>query len=696
MLELLSPAGSMEALRAAVQNGADAVYLGAGAFNARMGARNFSIEELREAVVYAHVRGVKIHLTLNTLVTDREMPAAADTIRDAARCGVDAFIVQDLGLVSLCRQIAPDVAVHASTQMSLHSLEGVRRAAELGCTRAVLARELPRAEIAAICRSSPIEIEVFGHGALCMCYSGQCYFSAVIGRRSGNRGQCAQPCRLPYGYGRSDGLYPLSLRDNCLLRSLGELERMGVASLKIEGRMKRPEYVAVVTRIYRAALDGREIGEKDLHDLERVFSRQGFTDGYYEGRTGPEMFGVRREDGENRELFAAARATYESGDAPRVPVRFYAMIRRGEPAMLAVQDGDGNICKTSGETPQEALTRPLGERELDERLAKTGGTPYRMTDCRAILEPGLSLPASAVNAMRRDVLARLTAVRGRLPEPDLGRYDGPPAAPGPQTPPALTVSAMRFDQITGRVLDAKPAVIYLPLSVLAAHAAELGDFPVETELAASLPRVVRDGENAEVLRRLDAAWAAGVRRVLCGNLGQLTLARSRGFEVRGDFGLNLFNSRTAQTLRHEGFLSCTASFELLLAQVRDLAKLLPTELIVYGRLPLMITENCVIKNRTGTCACQGAAATRLVDRTGAEFPVLPDPGTCRSLILNGRKLYLLDRRDELARCGLWAARLAFTTENPAEVGRVMDDWRRGDGRFEPGQHTRGLYLRGVE
>jgi len=696
MLELLSPAGSMEALRAAVQNGADAVYLGAGGFNARMGARNFSPDELREAVTYCHIRGVKVHLTLNTLVSDRELPEAAEAVRTAARCGVDAFIVQDLGIVSLCRQIAPEIPIHASTQMSLHSLEGVRRAAELGCSRAVLARELPRAEIAAICRSSPIEIEVFGHGALCMCYSGQCYFSAVIGRRSGNRGQCAQPCRLPYGYGRCESRYPLSLRDNCLIRSLGELERMGVASLKLEGRMKRPEYVAVVTRIYRAALDGREIGENDLHDLEKVFSREGFTDGYYRDETGPEMFGTRRGDGENRELFAAARSTYESGEAQRVPVRFYAMLRRGEPAMLAVQDGDGNICKTSCEPPEEALTRPLDEAGLTARLAKTGGTPYRMTDCRAAVEPGLTLPAAAVNAMRRDVLARLTAVRGRLPEPDLGRYEGPPRGEGPKDAPKLTVSVLRFSQITHQVLSAKPDVLYVPLTELAAHTDDLRDFPVETEIAAVLPRVVRDGESGAVLRQLDAAYAAGIRRVLCGNLGQFDLARSRGFEVRGDFGLNLFNSRTAMVLRHEELISCTASFELLLAQVRDLAKLLPTELIVYGRLPLMITENCVIKNRTGTCACRGAGVTRLVDRTGAEFPVLPDPGSCRSVIYNGKKLYLLDKRGDLSRCGLWAARLSFTTENPAEVGRVMDDWHRGDGRFEPGQHTRGLYLRGVE
>ena len=310
MIELLSPAGSMEALRAAVQNGANAVYLGYDAFNARMGARNFSVDELQEAIVYCHVRGVQVHLTLNTLVSDREMARAAEVIRTAAVLGVDAFIVQDLGVVALCREIAPEVPIHASTQMSIHSLEGVQQAAELGVSRVVLSRELPREEIAHICRRSPVEIEVFVHGALCMCYSGQCYLSSVIGRRSGNRGQCAQPCRLPYGYGRFEpNRYPLSLKDNCLVEYLDDLRRLGVSSLKIEGRMKRPEYVAVVTKAYRTALDGKRVTEEDLRELEAVFSRQGFTQGYYEGKTGADMFGVRQEPEENRELFAAARAT---------------------------------------------------------------------------------------------------------------------------------------------------------------------------------------------------------------------------------------------------------------------------------------------------------------------------------------------------------------------------------------------------
>ena len=300
MLELLAPAGSAEALRAAVQNGADAVYLGCSAFNARQGAKNFTPQALAEAVKYCHVRGVKVHLTLNTLVSDKELPEAAELIRQASACGVDAFIVQDLGIISLCKKIAPNVPLHGSTQMSIHSLPGVLFCAAWGLTRVVLSRELSREEIRYICENSPVEIEVFGHGALCMGYSGQCYLSAAIGGRSGNRGRCAQPCRQSYGYGRWQDKYPLSLKDNCLVHSLKELEKMGVASLKLEGRMKRPEYVAEVTSVYRQALDEGRVDRTMESRLMRAFNRQGFTNGYYAGRTGPDMFGIREESREDR------------------------------------------------------------------------------------------------------------------------------------------------------------------------------------------------------------------------------------------------------------------------------------------------------------------------------------------------------------------------------------------------------------
>ena len=692
-MELLAPAGSMEALRAAVCNGADAVYLGADTFNARINARNFSAADLQEAVVYCHVRGVKVHLTLNTLVLDREMPRAAELIRLAASCGVDAFIVQDLGVVSLCRQLAPDVPIHASTQMSIHSLEGVLEAAALGCSRVVLARELPAEEIAHICKRSPVEIEVFVHGALCMCYSGQCYLSSVIGRRSGNRGQCAQPCRLPYGYGRFESTrYPLSLKDNCLAGELDELRRMGVASIKIEGRMKRPEYVAIVTRAYRTVLNGGKLTPSDLQELETAFSRQGFTDGYFRGQTGSDMFGRRQEGEDTADLFASARATYEQGEPQRIGVRFYAMIRRGEPAQLAVEDPDGNLCRTRGPVPEQAVYRSLTPQDLEQQLKKTGGTPYLCTAVRSSLDPDLMLPASAINAMRRDVIAELTAKRGRAAPARLNAYDEPPRYDGIAGEPQLTIAVRTAGQITSRMLSMKPTVLYVPLSELAEHPDLPQRVSVETQLAAILPRVIWSGELAPVARQLRTVYEMGVRQVLAGNLGQLHIARAAGFAVRGDFGLNIVNSRAMRYLREQGLDSQLLSFELTLPQLRDLSKPLPTEMLVYGRLPLMLTENCLIRNRTGECSC-GAGPVKLIDRKGEEFRIVRDCGTCRSVVLNGKKLYLLDKREDLRRFGLWALRLSFTTENPGEIDTVLSNL---NAPFDPGACTRGLYYRGVE
>ena len=417
MMELLSPAGGWEAMVAAVQNGADAVYMGFGGLNARRSARNFTDEEFRAAVAYCHLRGVKVYLTLNTLVTDRELPAAAEALKKASDMGVDAILIQDWGIWRLAREIAPDVPLHASTQMSLHTLGGACRAAELGLERVVLARELSRRDIHTITRGCPAEIEVFGHGALCMCYSGQCEMSAVIGGRSGNRGACAQPCRLPYGVNeKAAGGHPLSLKDANLADYVQELEQMGVACLKLEGRMKRPEYVAVITGIYRRLLDeNRGPTREESRQLEAAFSRSGFTDGYYKGRTGPEMFGTRPENApEPKELFARAKAGYSREDSRRVPVDMVCTLRAGEPVSLTASAG-GHVVRAEGPAPEEARNRALTAEELQARLEKTGGTEFRPRDTRVELEEGLMLPASAVNALRRQALEGLEAALAQPP-----------------------------------------------------------------------------------------------------------------------------------------------------------------------------------------------------------------------------------------------------------------------------------------
>ena len=688
-MELLSPAGSPESLRAAVQSGAGAVYLGWGDFNARRSAKNFSDEEFADALRYCHERGVRVFLTLNTLLTDRELPRALETATAACRMGVDSVLVQDWGLFDLLRQALPDLPLHASTQMSLFTSGGCREMAADGCERVVIARECSAADTAEICKNCPAEVEVFVLGALCMCYSGQCEMSALIGGRSGNRGRCAQPCRLPYGVNEpAKKNYPLSLKDSCLADRLGEMAEMGVACLKLEGRMKRPEYVAVITRIYaRLLAEGRRPTAAEKAELEQAFSRSGFTDWYWQGRHGAGMFGTRPENAPDpKELFAQAKAAYEKGDQRTVPVRFACTVRAGVPCALTAETEDGRAVTVTGPVPEAARSRAVTAEELCQRLRKTGGTAYRCKAVTAEVDEGLSLPASAVNALRRDALAALTDARTAPPKRRELPVPPPPAGDRAAAAPRFTVSVTTAAQLTPQLLALGPARVYVPLELLAAFTA----LPeADTEWCAILPRVWRDRDEAELRRWLDHAKALGVTAVLAGNIGHLSLVRDTGLAVYGDYGLNVFNGRALDYLRKKGLSSACLSFELRFAQLRDLPKCLPAEAIVYGRLPLMITENCLIEN-AGACRCD--RPNFLTDRTGAAFPLLPAYGH-RTEIQNSRVLWLADR-PEYRRLGLSFARLRFTTETPEECLRVFRDYQAG--AAASGEFTRGLYERGVE
>ncbi len=693
MIELLAPAGSMEALRAAVQNGANAVYLGVGSFNARQSAKNFTPQALTEAVKYCHIRGVAVHLTLNTLVSDREVEEAVNLIRQAAESGVDAFIVQDLGVVQLCRKVAPHIPIHGSTQMTVHSLPGVLLCAAWGMTRVVLSRELSREEIDYICRNSPIEIEVFAHGALCMSYSGQCYLSAAIGGRSGNRGRCAQPCRQCYGYSRRENRYPLSLKDNCLVSYLQELQRIGVASLKLEGRMKRPEYVAAVTSVYRKALDEGSVSKPMIDTLLKAFNRQGFTDGYYTGNLGKNMFGVRQEQPEDATWLRLARQSYEAVENPLVDIKFHAVVKDSH-SSLTVTDPEGRSCTVQGPVPELARTQLLTEEMLSQRLSKTGGTPYRCAVATADIAPGVILSAAAVNAMRRDALNQLTAMRGRRENRPLGRPRKLPQLHGFREAPGFTVQVTSRDQLTPKLLKMNPAMLYVPLHILAEDGQLCRILCKRMPVAAVLPRIVHDGQMPKLKEQLRFVRSQGVKDCLVGNLGLMVPVRELGMGIRGDFGLNIYNSHALAALQELEVASACVSFEMTLPQIRDLSKPVATEMLCYGRMPLMVTENFLIRGKTGECACH-LGPTRLVDKTGAEFPVIRDGNSCRSVLLNGKKLNWLDRQTDLAKLGLWAMRLYFTTENPKEVDYVLSSCVSPT-PFDPGSCTRGLYLRGLE
>ena len=694
MLELLSPAGSPEAVIAAVQNGADAVYLGMGDFNARRGAKNFTNEEFEKAVTYCRVRGCKVYVTLNTLVNDREMGAAVDAARLASECGADGIIIQDLGLISAIRRALPDIPLHASTQMSIHNLAGVQAAAEMGLTRAVLARELSLEEITYITKNAPIETEIFVHGALCFCHSGQCYMSSLIGRRSGNRGMCAQPCRMQYSLGGRMDDYPMSLKDNCLVDRLREIEEAGVACIKIEGRMKRPEYTAIVTGIYSKALrEHRQPTPEEMTMLTKAFSRQGFTQGYFNGDK-KDMFGVRGEPEEGTEkIFTVARRAYADGELRRVPVHFYTVAEKGERIKAIAFDDDGHKAVTYGPVPEKAKRQGLTDGYLVEQMFKTGGTPYNCVENKAKTDPGLYLAAAEINELRRKLISELSAQRSAPPTRRSLDLPAPPKNVPTVADPKLIIQVRTAEQLTKELADLRPAYIYVPAMIMAAEPklvlpfVEKGSVPVVV-----LPRIVNDAQMKEVYATLQKLFDYGVNEALVGNLGQVVMARRAGMKLRGDFGLNAFNSYTLEMLNEMGFLSATASFELRIAQIKDMAKPLDTELIIYGRLPLMVSDQCIIKESAGRCACQPPA--QMADRMGSVFPVVKEYG-CRNVVYNAHKLYLADKKEDLYSAGLWGLRMMFTTESARECVEVAKG-HMGLSDYKPNVLTRGLYYRGVD
>jgi len=751
MIEILAPAGSPEGVTAAVQNGADAIYMGFSAFNARRGAKNFTAEDFARAAEYCRVRGVKTFLTLNTLVTDRELPDALNVAITAAQAGADAIIITDMGLMRAVHTALPDMPLHCSTQMGIHNAEGARLAEAMGAKRIVLARELPREELAAIAATTSLELEVFVHGAYCVSHSGQCYFSSVIGRRSGNRGTCAQPCRLPYSAGTRRTEYPLSLKDNCLVEYLDELEKMGITSLKIEGRMKRPEYAAVVTGIYaRAVHDRREPTDEDLAALITAFSRQGFSDGYYTNNLGENMLGVHTAADGEAELFRQARRNYMNGEFQRVPVSFIAELKANTPARIVAMDDRGNVAKAEGAVPEVAFHRETNATAFQTQLYKTGGTPFYCASVKCRVDSGLQLPVAAINDMRRAALSQLLELRLQRPPVRIVEYDPnapltalrpavaveadddtlapgievapellaaekasvrqkparvklrrgeaqpqPVPAPRAANNPALTISITRAEQLSKELLELAPRMLYVPLSELR-HTAKLKPFLAspKIQVATILPRVVFGAEWEKIRKILEAAKRIGITDMLCGNLGHILPLREMGFNVRGDFGLNLFSTHSLLTARDLGLTSATLSFELSVPQLRDIEKPLDTELIAYGRLPLMLTENCIIKAATGACNC--GSFSGISDRTGANFPVIREHAeSCRSVVLNSKKLFLADRIADFRTLDVWGLRLAFTTENAAECVSVLQRYQ-GSGNYEPGGFTRGLYYKGVE
>ena len=679
--EILAPAGSIDSVYAAVRCGANAVYLGSKAFNARRNAANFSYEELKTAVDYCHSHGVKVYLTLNTLVNDSELKTASEEIERACSLPADALLLQDLGLVKIIKKIAPDMPLHASTQMSVQSAEGVKFLEEAGFSRVVLARELSLEEIKDIRRQTKAELEVFVHGALCMCVSGQCLLSAVLGGRSGNRGLCAQPCRLPFGVNGSQG-HALSLKDMSVIENLAGLRESGVVSFKIEGRMKRPEYVAAAVTACVKSLEGGYSAQL-ADDLQSVFSRSGFTDGYLKGQTGREMFGTRRkEDVQSAAPVLKKLENLYDKETPLIPADFALTCVENEPLSLSAKAFDKTVFIKSEAVPQLAINRAVTRDELKERVSKCGGTQFYAKSVEVELGENLSVPASAVNALRRDALQGLDAAlakRDTIACEKFSQNITPHKTGGRE----IKIRLFKEEQLPGN-LDGISEVI-LPLTADGKTFEKCREAGVTASV--EIPRAFFG--NAEKFRSLlKKAKENGAQKAVAGTLDGLKLALDENIPVGAGFGMNIFNTQALSLLEEYGAQDALVSPELTLKQISALGGEIKRGVIAYGSLPLMLTRNCPVKTASDCSRCGGRS--HLTDRMGIDFPVICSHGC--SELLNSRPVYLADRLGEIRNADFIL--LYFTNETREECERIINAYKKANP--PEGEFTRGLYYRGVE
>lgn len=662
--EILAPAGSMESLVAGVRSGANAVYLGGKMFNARRNAGNFDNDELKTAVEYCHRRGVKVYLTLNIVVSDEEFESAYDTVKYALSVGVDAFIVQDIGLAKMIKEHFPQAKLHGSTQMSIMTPAGVKYAESLGFSRVVLAREMSLEEIREIRKSTDLELEIFVHGALCMCVSGQCYLSSMLGSRSGNRGLCAQPCRLPFTARGDKKECALSLKDLSIIEHLEELD--GITSLKIEGRMKRPEYVSAAVTAVKKAMNGIYTGT-DSFNLRSVFSRSGFTDGYLMGQLGRDMFGTRQKE----DVLSAGNVLKEishnyDNENPLLPMDIKFICKKDTPCSLTVT-ALGRTITVIGETPEIAIKRPMEADTLKQRLSKLGGTQFYADKINIVLDDGLIIPVSKINELRRKAVEEIE----KLPEITVeAKPFEKKAYTEKKKTPYLTASFRSAEQIPDRHPFKN---VFIPMN------SSLEDF-VDNRAGVVLPRGLFSMEN-EMRTRLEKLKRAGVTKALCGNLGSYQLAEEMGFEVFGDFSLNVFNSESADMIKNP-----ILSFELTLEQANRI-NAENTGIIVYGYVPLMLTRNCPVKTSISCYECNKQG--KLTDRKGYKFPVICSDYPCVE-ILNSVPIYMLDRMNEIKTD---FAHFYFSTESVKDVEKIIHMYEAGE---KPDfKYTRGLYQRGA-
>ena len=715
-IELLAPAGSYEGFEAAIGAGADAVYVGGAAFGARAYAKNFGEEELLKAINTAHIHGKKLYLTVNTLLKNREMEERLfDYLSPFYREGLDAVIVQDLGVFSFIKKSFPELPLHASTQMTVTGPEGMRFLEEKGASRVVAARELSLEELKKMHMASPIEIEAFVHGALCYSYSGQCLMSSIFGGRSGNRGRCAQPCRLPYGTSLTKGKYkngreicPLSLKDINTIEILPEILEAGVTSLKIEGRMKQPEYTAAVTSMYRKYLDilsfckrdAYHVEERDMKYLVDVFNRGGSCRGYYEMQNGPSMMAFENEKKTGNVSIEIIKR--------KEKIKGKLSLFSGSPAILEVSFGDICVCAASGEV-QAAQNRPVEEERIRQQMEKLGNTPYIWEKLEIEMEDGIFVPVKVLNEVRREALTLLEEACLETKR----RTDGIlPNQRGfkkntPSEKTALYVSCENL--ATAKVLLKEPEVtgMYLPFRIMK----NLLDEGVENglEMYLSLPHIVR-GEMPEGFLETAGEWLSrGMKGFLVRNLESYGMMKRAGFEKFCvlDASMYAWNNEAVSFWKEEGVMRNTVPFELNEGELRHRDNR-DSEMIVYGYIPLMVSAQCVQKNLYG-CRKEESGAW-LKDRYGKEFYAscecrpwktenTKEKTPCYNIIYNSIPYGLLGEARQIKELGIEKIRLSFTIEETDEALKICRDfvsaYRKGK-KVSAGEYTKGHFKRGAE
>lgn len=610
-IEILAPAGGRESLEAAVRSGADAVYFGAAGFNARRNADNFSDSDFLEAVAYCRVRGVKAYITLNTLVTDGEHDELKKTLRLIAESGADAVIVQDLGVASAIKSYCPSLPLHASTQTAVHNVSGVRELVKLGFERIVLARENSRSEIEKICRETGVETEIFVHGAHCMSVSGMCYMSSAFGGRSGNRGLCAQPCRLNFRAGNRE--YALSLKDMSLIKHLDEIAAAGVSSLKIEGRMKRPEYVAAAVTAVKTELEG---GHADEDTLRSVFSRSGFTDGYFTAHRTLDMFGNRTKEDVVSASSVLPRLRQLYKDEPgRIGVTA-ELTMTDSASSLTLSDGKNTVC-VGGELPQPAIKAELSEETAMRSLSKLGGTPYILSDARFSLERGYTLPMSSLNALRREATERLTERRART---DGHKFleNAERRADAYRAPAENAELRLRFEKLSQLPESIDCERIILPVNEIVKNGDSVSSLPAV--VCAEIPPLVYPASEEKTVQKLKRCGELGIKYAVCENIGAIGLAKEAGLVPVGGHMLNIINRDAAEEYSRAGVRDITLSVEMSFAAMRSFASMSKFGFISYGHMPLMRFRCCPMQTETGCGDCRGIRT--LTDRRGEKMTVL--------------------------------------------------------------------------